>query len=271
MTAEAQAPLVRLESKGTVLTITLDRPDTLNSANIAMLDTVTAALDRVARDASVRVVMLTGSGRAFCSGADIGGSRRTGGKGNENSVEVGVDGALAAASRVVLAIQALDKPVVAAVNGLAAGVGTSLALACDLVVATASAYFLLAFTNIGLMPDGGATAFVPAAIGRAKALRMAMLAERVSATTAAEWGLISHAFSDDTFDGEVADIVAKLASGPPLAYAETKRAINAATIDHLTAALDRETVGQDKLLRTTDFIEGVRAFRQKRRPDFTGC
>jgi enoyl-CoA hydratase/carnithine racemase len=144
-------------------------------------------------------------------------------------------------------------------------------MACDLVVASTSAYFLLAFTKIGLIPDGGATALIPAAIGRARALRMALLAERISAEQAAEWGMISHVVGDECFEKEVAAVVDVLAGGAPLAFVETKRAINAATLDQLTAAIDRETRSQTMLSRSEDFREGVKAFQQKRRPQFRGA
>ncbi|WP_231740394.1 MULTISPECIES: enoyl-CoA hydratase-related protein [unclassified Mycobacterium] len=250
-----------VEPRDAALRITLNRPDVLNSVDAAMFTTITTALVDAARDSDVRVVVVTGAGRAFCSGADIGAGSDPGG---------GED-ILNAANRTILAIRALEKPVLAAVNGLAAGVGVSLAAACDLAIAAPNAYFLLAFSNIGLMPDGGATALIPAAIGRSRALRMALLAERVSAADAAQWGLISHIAEGERFGENVDALVARLAAGPPLAYAETKRAINAATVDHLAAAIDRESMGQDRLVRSSDFREGISAFQSKRRPSFGGA
>jgi enoyl-CoA hydratase len=260
MTLVADHSHVLVERDGAAVRITLNRPEALNSASAGMLTAVTTALGKAGRDDGVQVIVLTGAGRAFCSGADIGGDASNGG-----------DDTLAAANRTVLAIRNVDKPVLAAVNGLAAGVGVSLAAACDLAVAIKSAYFLLAFTNIGLMPDGGATALIPAAVGRARAMRMALLAERITAAQAAEWGLISHVADDEAFTREVDNVIACLSVGPPLAYARTKRAINDATIEDLACAIDRETVGQEALVHSKDFREGVAAFRERRQPTFTGA
>jgi enoyl-CoA hydratase len=149
-------------------------------------------------------------------------------------------------------------------------VGCSTALACDLVVAKQSAGFLLAFARIGLMPDGGATASVAASVGRARAMRMALLGEVLSAQEAYDAGLVSHLVADDEFDELVAKLLRRLTSGPPLSYAATKKAVNAATLGHLDDALERERSGQTALLRTADVAEGMRAFAEKRRPVFRG-
>jgi enoyl-CoA hydratase len=159
---------------------------------------------------------------------------------------------------------------VAAVNGIAAGVGCSAALAADLVVAAESASFLLAFARIGLMPDGGATATVAASIGRARAMRMALLADPLTAAEAYDAGLVTHVASDEEFPGLVEKVVRRLAAGPPLAFAATKKAINAATLGALEGSLERERTGQTLLLRTDDVAEGMRAFGEHRRPVFGG-
>jgi enoyl-CoA hydratase len=244
-----------------VLRITLDRPAQLNAMTAAMSDRLAGELEGAAARDDVRVVLLAGAAGAFSSGADLSGEAA------HESFDVT---SLDRANRIIRAVVGLDKPCVAAVNGIAAGVGCSVALACDLVVASESASFLLAFARIGLMPDGGATATVAASVGRARAMRMALLGDALSARDAYDAGLVSHVASDDTFDETVAQVVARLAAGPPLSYAATKKAVNAATLGHLHEALERERTGQTVLLRTADAAEGMRAFGEKRRPVFRG-
>jgi enoyl-CoA hydratase len=244
-----------------VLRLTLDRPGRLNAMTAAMSDRIAGELEGAAARDDVRVVLLAGTGRAFSSGADLSGADA-----HENFDVTSLD----RANRIIRAIVSLDKPCVAAVAGIAAGVGCSAALACDLVVASESASFLLAFARIGLMPDGGATATVAASVGRARAMRMALLGEALPAREAYAAGLVSHLATDDGFDETVAQVVSTLAAGPPLSYAATKKAVNAATLGHLHDALERERTGQTVLLRTADVAEGMRAFGEKRRPVFRG-
>lgn len=254
---------VVIERDGAVLRITWNRPETMNGVTAPILAAAADAVESVADDPAIRVIVLTGAGRGFCSGADLAAGMVEHGGPTPDTLEV--------ANRIVSALRTSPKPVVAAVNGPAAGVGVSLALAADLVVARESAFFLLAFTRIGLMPDGGATALVGAAIGRARAARMALLAERIPAPQALEWGLISHVVPDDSFDEGVAEVVAALVAGPPLAYAETKAALAETSLALLDAALERERAGQTRLLGSADFAEGVAAFLEKRPPGFTGA
>jgi enoyl-CoA hydratase len=244
-----------------VLSVTIDRPESLNSLTTPVLAGIADAMERAAADPRVRVVRLGGSGRGFCSGAGMSADDLAdAGPGTE---------VLAQANRAVRAIVALPRPVVAVVHGPAAGVGVSLALACDVVLASEKAFFLLAFTRIGLMPDGGASALVAAAIGRIRALRMALLAERLPAADALAWGLVSAVYPAQDFAAEVDKVVSRLLAGPAVAYARTKDAINAATLTELEPTLQREFDGQAVLLRSHDFIEGATAFQERRTPQFS--
>jgi enoyl-CoA hydratase len=206
-------------------------------------------------------VRLDGAGRGFSSGAGIGEA--------EQADPTATQDTLAAANRAVRSIVALPKPVVSVVQGPAAGVGVSLAIAADVVLASEKAYFLLAFTKIGLMPDGGATALVAASVGRTRAMRMALLAERLSATDALAAGLVSAVFPADDLEAEANAVIETLRSGPAAALRRTKQAINEATLTELEGALGRETQGQLSLLASHDFREGTRAFQQRRQATFT--
>jgi len=242
-----------------VLTLTLNRPEALNALSDELSDALAGELERATSYDDVGVVVLRGAGRAFCAGADI--------RGVDGPLDVR---ALDRASRIVRAITRCDKPVVAAVQGAAAGVGCSIALACDLCVAAESASFLLAFARIGLMPDGGSTASVAASVGRSRAMRMALLAEPLTGREAYDAGLVSHLVDDDALETVVGEVTAQLASGAPLGLAATKRAVNAATFAGLDDALERERTGQTILLGTSDAAEGMLAFAERRRPDFKG-
>src|SRR5581483_7962872 len=240
-----------------VLSITLNRPDSLNSLTEAMMTGIADAVERAATDERVRVVRLGGAGRGFSSGAGI--SEEDQKPGSASSPTKIIE----EANRAVRGIAALPKPAVAVVHGPCAGVGASLALACDLVLASEKAFFMLAFTKIGLMPDGGASALVAAAVGRIRAMRMALLAERIPAAEALEWGLVSAVYPSESFDDDVDKVVATLVNGPAIALRKTKEAVNAVTLTELDAALERELVGQSELVRSNDFKEGTLAFQQR--------
>ena len=247
-----------------VLSVTLNRPDSLNSLTAAMLRAIADALEQAAGDHRVKVVRLGGAGRGFSSGAGIS---------EEDHANTGASGTpadvLDAANRAVRSIVNLPQPVVAVVQGPAAGVGASLALASDVVLASEKAFFVLAFTKIGLMPDGGASALIAAAVGRIRAMRMALMAERISAADAFGWGLVTAVYPVDQFDVEVSSVISTLLSGPAVALRKTKNAINTATLVELEAALEREKQGQLVLIDSNDFREGTRAFQQRRAAKFS--
>ncbi|MFY1621013.1 enoyl-CoA hydratase [Micromonospora sp. WMMD736] len=246
-----------------VLSVTLNRPDSLNSLTEAMLNGVAAALQQGADDPRVRVVRLGGAGRGFSSGAGISAEDQA------RKAASSPAGVLDAANRAVAAIVACPRPVVAVVQGAAAGVGASLALACDVVLASEKAFFMLAFTKIGLMPDGGASALFAAAVGRIRAMRMALLAERIGAAEAYDWGLVTSVYPADDFDAEVDKIIGTLVSGPAVSLRKTKQAINAATLTELDGAFAREREGQLQLLVSDDFREGTQAFQERRPAKFS--
>lgn len=245
---------VRVEADGAIGRITLDAPERLNAVDPEMCAAVTEAVRRFDEDPDVRVVALTGEGRGFCSGAPL-------------TAEGAQMGVLDAGADLVRAIVGARTPVVALVHGVAAGIGVPMALACDYVLAADEAPFVLAFSRIGLMPDGGSTALVAAAVGRARAMRLALTGEALPGRTAAEWGLVAESVPADGFAARADELLAAFAAGATLALGETKAAVNAATLD-LEGALAREDAGQRALATTADHREGAAAFVGKRRPEF---
>jgi 2-(1,2-epoxy-1,2-dihydrophenyl)acetyl-CoA isomerase len=248
--------------------ITLNRPDTLNAWNTQFGLDLRDVVTKDAQADEVRSILITGAGRGFSSGADL----REGGTG-----DLADDGKPDVRKRltelyhpILLGLRELPKPVVAAVNGPAVGIGASLAFACDLIVASSSAYFNLAFVNIGLMPDGGSTAFVPAAVGKARAFEMALLGERIPAQQALDWGLINRVFEPEALPKESLELAKQLARGATRSYAGSKRALNQMLYGDLNAQLELEADIQHELFRTNDVIEGVTAFIEKRDASFTG-
>jgi 2-(1,2-epoxy-1,2-dihydrophenyl)acetyl-CoA isomerase len=246
--------------------ITLNRPDRLNSFNDQMHSEVRAALDAVRADVSVRVLLLTGAGRGFCAGQDLG-DRAVAPGGAPVDLGASIERNY---KPLVLGLRALAMPVVCAVNGVAAGAGANLALACDIVVATKSASFIQAFSKIGLIPDSGGTYFLPRLVGEARALGLALLGDKLSAEQAAEWGLIWQCVDDGQLPVVTDKLLAQLAEGPTGGYAAIKQALQASAGNTLAAQLDLERDLQRTLGCSDDYREGVAAFTAKRPPKFTG-
>ena len=244
--------------------ITLNRPDRLNALNAEMHAALLAALAEAEADPSCRALLLTGAGRGFCAGQDLG----------EVAPRAGAPPDLAAVleryNGLVRKLRGIALPVVCAVNGVAAGAGANLALACDIVLAARSANFVQAFSRIGLIPDCGGTWFLPRLVGAARARALAILGEPLAAERAAEWGLIWQAVDDTLLMAEAHTLAARLAGAATVGIALTKRALDAAESNTLDRQLDLERDLQDEAGRTPDYAEGVRAFTEKRAPAFTG-
>jgi 2-(1,2-epoxy-1,2-dihydrophenyl)acetyl-CoA isomerase len=254
------------EQDGGVGRVTLNRPDSLNAWTEDFGRELSQVITGDAADESVRAVLITGAGRGFSSGADL----KAGFHPHPDDGLPDIRKELDLYHPIIAGVRRLEKPVVAAVNGPAVGIGASLAFACDLVLAAQSAFFGLAFVNIGLMPDGGSTLFVPAAVGKARAFQMALLGERVPAETALEWGLVNYLHPDDRLMDEANALVEKLAAGPTRSYAGSKKALNRMLYPDLDGQLDLEADLQHELARTKDFQEGVTAFVEKREAAFEG-
>jgi 2-(1,2-epoxy-1,2-dihydrophenyl)acetyl-CoA isomerase len=260
---------VDVHRDGAATTIELNRPESLNAWNAQLGHDLLAAITAVAEDDGVRAVVITGAGRAFSAGADL---RDLSGR-EERTAEGHPDVRKALNERyhpIITTIRTMPKPVLAAVNGPAVGIGLSLALASDLIVAAESSYLLLAFVNIGLVPDGGSSLFVPTRVGFARATEMAMLGERIPAPQALDWGLVNRVVPDDAFASEVAALRDRLAAGPTRSYAGAKRQLNQWLYARMEEQLELEADIQQEMAGSPDFAEGVAAFIEKRPPAFEG-
>ena len=255
--------LVEVDAEAGVATVTLNRPDALNALTVPMKQDLLAALRRLEREKVVRAVILTGAGRAFCAGQDLRERLEPG------AAPLGVE-VRERYNPIVRAMRGMPKPIVGAINGVAAGAGASLAMACDLRVASDAASFALAFGRVGLIPDSGATWFLPRLVGATRAAELALLNEPVAAADALRLGLVNRVVAAAELATEARSIAARLAAGAPRAIALTKRALNAAWDHGLDAALEYEAHLQDLAGRTGDHREGMAAFMEKRQPRFTG-
>jgi 2-(1,2-epoxy-1,2-dihydrophenyl)acetyl-CoA isomerase len=259
---------VELTRSSGVAWVTMNRPEALNAWTQQLGREMIAALDEAGSDPAVRAIVLTGAGRAFSSGADLKASGEMGGE--DGRVDV-LTPLREVYNPLILHVRTIPKPVIAAVNGPAVGIGCSVALAADLVLAAQSAYFLLAFVNIGLGLDGGASHTLVARVGHARAFEMAYLGQRVSAEQAERWNLVNEVVADDALRGRATELAGQLAAGPPGSYATIKRTINDRAYAGFEALLDLEAVQQQQRAESQDFVEGVVAFMQKRRPEFRGA
>jgi 2-(1,2-epoxy-1,2-dihydrophenyl)acetyl-CoA isomerase len=257
---------IRLETEAGVATLTLHRPDRLNSFTVAMHEEIQAALAQIRADRSARCLVLTGAGRGFCAGQDL--SDRAVAPG-QSAKDLGIS----IEKYYIPLVQALRKmplPVIAAVNGVAAGAGANIALVCDLVIAARSASFIQSFAKIGLVPDSGGTWLLPKLVGNARALGLALLGDKLSAEQAQSWGLIWSCVDDAELMPAAKKLAAQLAAGPTRGIARTKEAIYAAATQTFEQSLDMERNFQRELGQSRDYAEGVAAFMEKRAARFTG-
>ncbi len=259
-------PLILSDTTDAVCTITLNRPDVLNAFNLAMARELQGALDDAAGNPDVRAIVLTGAGRGFCAGQDLAAVDMSAGAPRVDLTEFIRE----QYNPVITRLRTIEKPIIAAVNGVAAGAGANIALACDIVLAASSASFIQSFTKIGLVPDSGGTWTLPRLVGFARASALMLLADKVTATQAREWGMIWQVHEPAELADAVRKLAATLAAQPTRAFGLTKRLLNASFQNDLTAQLALEEELQGDAGKSADFREGVVAFLEKRAPVFTG-
>ena len=260
------SPVLQEARHGSILTLVMNRPDRLNALNSELTNALNDALIRAASDSSIHVVVLTGAGRAFCAGGDLGAI----GKGRERGDSAELAPILRTGMQAVLNIRTMPQPVIAAVNGPAAGAGMNLALACDIRLAVDGAVFGQNFAKVGLFPDYGGTYFLPQLVGPSVAAEMFYLGEMIDAQSAHRLGIINHLLPADQFEAAVVAFARKIAEGPQLAIRAVKQAIFNREKDALLEALEREVQAQLKCFYSHDCLEGIRAFMEKRQPKFQG-
>lgn len=265
MTTTAVSELLS-ETKDGILTLTLNRPEVLNSLTMGMMKGLADALKRAEKDKSVRVVIITAAGRAFCAGADLGDLRK---RQAAKAFSLG-DELRNHFNPLILQIRRMEKPVVGAVNGLAAGAGASLILSCDVKVCSESAKFINAFSKVGLVPDSGITYFMPRYLGLSLALEHAWTAKPITPAQALQFGWVNYVVAPDQLAAKTAEVAGEIAKAPPLSVALTKRAMNRAFENTFESQMEYEAQLQEILGKTKDHAEGVQAFLEKRPPQFKG-
>jgi len=252
-----------LERKGSIATLTLNRPEKLNALNIKMIDELESALLGISKDKNVRVLVITGAGRGFCSGADVSDMAQA-------LTPVEIRYLTQTAHKTILALTDLEKPVIAKVNGVAVGIGCSLALSADMIIASEKAQFGVIFSRIGLIPDGGSLFHLPRLVGPTKAKELIFTAKMFDAKEAERIGMINKAVPADELDNEVDTLKKQLAEGPTIAFGIAKKIINKGLSMNLSSVLESEAFGQTIAGTTEDAREGVMAFLEKRKPEFKG-
>ena len=263
----AQAAPVLLEAKhGAIATLVMNRPDRLNALNNELTSALNTALNRIAEDESVRVVVLTGAGRAFCSGGDLGAI----GKGRASGQTQGLEPLLRAGMQAVLTMRVMPQPVIAAVNGPAAGAGMNIALAADIRIAAEEATFGQNFAKVGLFPDFGGTYFLPQLVGPSRAAELFYTGEMIDAKTALRLGIVNHVVPAAQLEAEVKALAEKIMQGPPMAIRAVKKTLFASERKKLADALEHEVHEQVRCYLSEDCSEGIRAFFEKRAPRFQG-
>lgn len=258
-----ESPSVLYEKKGNVAQITLNRPDVFNAFNDDQSYQLQDALKQAAKDDEVRVIVLTGAGKAFCSGQDL---KAIAGSKNRSLSE----SLYKRYNPIIRAMRDMPKPIIGRINGVAAGAGASLALACDFIIAAEHVSLIEVFVNVGLVPDSGSSYFLPKAISPARAFEMCTMAQKVTAQQALEWGLINRVVSAEGLDEEVAKVADFYANAPTLAIGMIKKMLNKATHSDLETMLQYEAYCQEIAGRSEDYREGVTAFNEKRKPAFKG-